>query len=89
MMINMKVIYFDTETTGLKCSDCQIIELAMITVIDGEKVEEYDKFIKVDGNLIYISYNGNRIYYEVDGETIYEYKMIDYYIVEKTGYVGN
>ncbi len=33
--------------------------------------------IKVDGNLIYISYNGNRIYYEVDGETIYEYKMID------------
>lgn len=51
MMINMKVIYFDTETTGLKCSDCQIIELAMITVIDGEKVEEYDKFIKVDGNL--------------------------------------
>lgn len=51
MMINMKVIYFDTETTGLKCSDCQIIELAMITVVDGEKVEEYDKFIKVDGKL--------------------------------------
>lgn len=50
-MINMKVIYFDTETTGLTCNDCQIIELAMITVIDGEKVEEYDKFIKVDGKL--------------------------------------
>ena len=47
----MKVIYFDTETTGLTCNDCQIIELAMITVIDGEKVEEYDKFIKVDGKL--------------------------------------
>lgn len=47
----MKVIYFDTETTGLDCRDCQIIELAMITVIDGEVVEEYDRFIKVDGKL--------------------------------------
>ena len=30
---------------------CQIIELAMITVVDGEIVEEYDEFIKIDGLL--------------------------------------
>ena len=30
---------------------CQIIELAMITVVDGEIVEEYDEFIKTDGLL--------------------------------------
>lgn len=47
----MKIIYFDTETTGLNCRDCQIIELAMITVIDGRIEEMYDKFIKVDGPL--------------------------------------
>lgn len=47
----MKVIYFDTETTGLDCSCCQIIELAMITVVDGEIVDEYDRFVKVDGML--------------------------------------
>lgn len=47
----MKVIYFDTETTGLKCSECQIIELAMITVVDGKVVDEFDEFIKVDGLL--------------------------------------
>jgi DNA polymerase III alpha subunit (gram-positive type) len=47
----MKVIYFDTETTGLDCRDCQIIELAMITVIEGKIVDEYDRFIKVDGKL--------------------------------------
>ena len=47
----MKVIYFDTETTGLDCSSCQIIELAMITVVDGEIVDEYDRFVKVDGML--------------------------------------
>ena len=47
----MKVIYFDTETTGLDCSRCQIIELAMLTVIDGEIEERYDRFIRVDGLL--------------------------------------
>lgn len=47
----MKVIYFDTETTGLDCSRCQIIELAMLTVIDGEIEERYDRFIRVDGPL--------------------------------------
>lgn len=43
----MKVIYFDTETSGLDCMDCRIIELAMLTVIDGEIVEEYDEFINI------------------------------------------
>lgn len=47
----MKVIYFDTETSGLDCHSCQIIELAMITVIDGEIVDEYDEFIQIDGRL--------------------------------------
>lgn len=47
----MKVIYFDTETTGLNCHTCQIIELAMTTVIDGEIVDEYDEFIDIDGRL--------------------------------------
>ena len=43
----MKVIYFDTETTGLKCNDCQIIELAMLIVEDGKIVKEYDKFVNI------------------------------------------
>ena len=48
----MKVIYFDTETTGLDCRRCQIIELAMLTVNDGKiDDDEYDEFIKVDGFL--------------------------------------
>lgn len=46
----MKVIYFDTETTGLNCEDCQIIELAMLIVNDGE-IEEYDKFINIGYDL--------------------------------------
>lgn len=47
----MKVIFFDTETTGLNSATCQIIELAMLTVVDGEIVEEYDRFVKMDGRL--------------------------------------
>lgn len=43
----MKVIYFDTETSGLNCRNCKIIELAMLTVVDGEIVEEYDEFINI------------------------------------------
>ena len=46
----MKVIYFDTETTGLNCKDCQIIELAMLIVNEGE-IEEYDKFINIGYDL--------------------------------------
>lgn len=47
----MKVIFFDTETTGLNSATCQIIELAMLTVVDGEIVEEYDKFISTNERL--------------------------------------
>ncbi|WP_407423594.1 PolC-type DNA polymerase III [Methanobrevibacter sp.] len=46
-MFTIKVIFFDTETNGLNCRFCRIIELAMFTVVDGEVVEEYDKFVNV------------------------------------------
>ena len=44
---NIKIIFFDTETTGLDCSCCKVIELAMLTVEDGKITEKYDKFINV------------------------------------------
>ena len=47
----MKVIYFDTETTGLKFAENHIIELAMLIVEDGRIVEEYDEFINVGHDL--------------------------------------
>ena len=47
----MRVIYFDTETTGLKFTDDQIIELAMLIVEDGKIIEEYDKFINIGRDL--------------------------------------
>ena len=43
----MKVIFFDTETSGLDCRSCKIIELAMFTVVDGEVVEKYDEFVNI------------------------------------------
>ena len=43
----MKKIFFDTETSGLDCSECRIIELAMLTVDDGEIIETYDKFVDI------------------------------------------
>lgn len=43
----MKIIFFDTETTGLNFRHCKIIELAMLTVENGEIVDEYDEFIDV------------------------------------------
>lgn len=46
-MIVIRVIFFDTETTGLDCSCCKIIELAMLTVENGKIVEEYDEFIDI------------------------------------------
>ena len=49
-MIIIKKIYFDTETTGLDCKNCQIIELAMI-IVDDNGIEEYDEFVKVDCQL--------------------------------------
>ena len=47
----MKVIYFDTETTGLNCRECKIIELAMLTVENGDIVDTYDEFIDVGEKL--------------------------------------
>ena len=47
----MKIIFVDTETTGLNPATCQIIELAMITVVDGEIVGDYDKFIRTNEKL--------------------------------------
>lgn len=47
----IKKIFFDTETSGLDCKDCQIIELAMITVENGKITDEYDEFVKIDGKL--------------------------------------
>ncbi|WP_407414177.1 PolC-type DNA polymerase III [Methanobrevibacter sp.] len=46
-MFIIKVIYFDTETTGLDCRDCKIIELAMLTVVDGKVIDDYDEFVNV------------------------------------------
>ena len=47
----MRVIYFDTETTGLEFIDDQIIELAMLIVEDGKIIEEYDEFINIGRDL--------------------------------------
>ena len=47
----MKVIYFDTETTGLDFIENEIIELAMLVFEDGRIVEEYDKFINIGKDL--------------------------------------
>ena len=46
----MKVIYFDTETSGLDFIENEIIELAMLIVEDG-RIEEYDKFINIGKDL--------------------------------------
>ncbi len=43
----MKLIFFDTETSGLDCRYCKIIELAMLIVEDGVIIEEYDEFINI------------------------------------------
>ncbi|WP_407409660.1 PolC-type DNA polymerase III [Methanobrevibacter sp.] len=47
----MKIIFFDTETTGLNFRHCKIIELAMLTVENGQIVDEYDEFIDVGKSL--------------------------------------
>lgn len=43
----MKIIFFDTETSGLNCNDCQIIELAMLTVEEGMITDDYDEFVNI------------------------------------------
>ena len=47
----MKVIYFDTETTGLNSKFDRIIELAMLTVEDGKITDDYDEFVNIGRNL--------------------------------------
>jgi DNA polymerase III alpha subunit (gram-positive type) len=47
----MKVIYFDTETTGLNFRYDRIIELAMLTVEDGVIKDPYDEFINIGVDL--------------------------------------
>lgn len=47
----MKVIYFDTETSGLDFLSCKIIELAMLIVEDGKIVGEYDRFVNIGEDL--------------------------------------
>lgn len=44
---NIRVIFFDTETSGLDCRDCKIIELAMLTVENGVIVDDYDEFVNI------------------------------------------
>ena len=44
----IRKIFFDTETTGLDCGCCSIIELGMLVVEDGKIIEEYDEFIKIN-----------------------------------------
>lgn len=46
-MFVIKVIFFDTETSGLDFINNKIIELAMFTVCDGEVKEKYDEFINI------------------------------------------
>lgn len=46
-MFTIRIIFFDTETSGLDCRDCRVIELAMLTVENGEIVEEYDEFVDI------------------------------------------
>ena len=46
-MFTIKVIFFDTETTGLDFRSDSIIELAMLTVEDGTKTDSYDEFIDI------------------------------------------
>ena len=43
----IRIIFFDTETSGLDCRDCQIIELAMLTVEDGVITDDYDEFVDI------------------------------------------
>ena len=47
----MRIVYFDTETTGVKPGKDHIIELALLVYDDGTLTEEYDEFIQIDGKL--------------------------------------
>ena len=45
--VKVKIIFFDTETSGLNYKDDRIIELAMLTVEDGVITDDYDEFINI------------------------------------------
>ncbi|WP_406534232.1 PolC-type DNA polymerase III [Methanobrevibacter sp.] len=47
----MRIVYFDTETTGVKPGKDHIIELALLVYDDGKLTEEYDEFIQIDEKL--------------------------------------
>ena len=47
----MRIVYFDTETTGVKPGKDHIIEIALLVYDDGTLTEEYDEFIQIDGKL--------------------------------------
>ena len=47
----MRIVYFDTETTGVKPAEDKIIELALLIYDNGECTEEYDEFIDIGENL--------------------------------------
>lgn len=47
----MRMIFFDTETTGLDFKKDRIIELAFIIIEDNKVVKRYDEFIKCPFNL--------------------------------------
>lgn len=70
----MKVIYFDTETSGLDCHRCSIIELAMLVVEDGQITEQYDEFIdigeKLDSKITELTGITDEM---LDGEGLYEH----------------
>lgn len=42
-----KIIFFDTETTGLSATNCQIIELAMYIMQPSGYCKKYDRFVKL------------------------------------------
>ena len=47
----MRIVYFDTETTGVKPAEDKIIEIALLIYEDGECIEEYDEFIDIGEKL--------------------------------------
>lgn len=47
----MKMVFFDTETTGLDSVEDRIIELAFVVVEDGVVVRKYDEFVDVGVSL--------------------------------------
>ena len=47
----MRIVYFDTETTGVDFESDRIIELALVVVDDGKVVLKYDKFVNIGESL--------------------------------------